>query len=213
MTTIFMVCAALGGTILVCQLVMALVGMGGHMLGDLSTDVGHDLGGGLHGGGFHDGDGLHTDHDGGDLGQNDQAVHHDSTWWFGIISFRTVVAALTFFGLAGMTACESHASAPMALLIAVAAGAAAMFAVYRIMQFLYRLQADGNVRIQRSVGQHGDIYLRVPGERSGVGKIQFSLQNRTMEYLAVTDGPELPTGAKVVVVSVVNPTTLQVQAE
>ena len=34
-----------------------------------------------------------------------------------------------------------------------------------------------------------------------------------MEYLAVTAGPEIPTGTKVVVVGVINPTTLEVQAE
>ena len=101
----------------------------------------------------------------------------------------------------------------MVFLVAVAAGVAAMFAVYWMMQCLYRLRADGTVRIQRSVGQHGNVYLRIPANRSGSGKIQFNLQNRTMEYLAVTAGPELPTGAKVVVVGVVNPTTLEVQGE
>ena len=97
------------------------------------------------------------------------------------------------------------------LLVAVAAGAAAMSAVYWMMQACTELQADGTVRIQRAVGQHGNVYLRIPANRSGSGKIQFNLQNRTMEYLAVTSGPELPTGTKVVVVGVVNPTTLEVQ--
>jgi hypothetical protein len=63
------------------------------------------------------------------------------------------------------------------------------------------------------VGQRGTVYLRVPGGRSGTGKIQFNLQNRTVEYLAVTAGEELPTGTKVIVVGVVDPTTLEVQAE
>ena len=35
---------------------------------------------------------------------------HGSTWMFGVISFRTVVAALTFFGLAGL----AHRSAGLA---------------------------------------------------------------------------------------------------
>ena len=78
------------------------------------------------------------------------------------------------------------------LLVSLAAGAAAMFAVYWMMRGLQALQAEGTVRIQRAVGQHGNVYLRVPANRSGSGKIQFNLQNRTMEYLAVTSGPELP---------------------
>jgi hypothetical protein len=228
MTPVFIVCAAIGGTILVCQFVLTLIGLGGHafMDMDMPADVGHGFGGDFHvGGDFHGGgDGLHSDgglhagHAGGDSADadstdTDQAVQHGSTWLFGVLSFRTIVAALAFFGLAGLTAQEAEMSQPMVFLVAVAAGAAAMFGVYWMMQCLYKLQADGNVRIQRSVGQRGNVYLRIPANRSGSGKIQFNLQNRTMEYLAVTAGPELPTGAKVVVVSVVNPTTLEVQAE
>ncbi len=217
MTSVFIVCAAIGGTILVCQLVMMLIGLGGHafMDADMPADVGHGFGGDFHAGGdgLHGDAGLHTDHAGGDSADSEQGIQHGSTWLFNVLSFRTITAALTFFGLAGWTAQSAEMSPPTALLVAVAAGVAAMYAVYWLMQCLYRLQADGNVRIQRSVGQHGNVYLRIPANRSGSGKIQFNLQNRIMEYLAVTDGPELPTGAKVVIVGIVNPTTLEVQAD
>ena len=217
MTSVFIVCAAIGGTILVCQFVMMLIGLGGHafMDVDMPADVGHGFGGDFHGGGdgLHGDAGLHADHAGSDSADNDQALQHGSTWLFGVLSFRTLTAALTFFGLAGWTAQSAEMSPPTVLFVAVAAGVAAMYAVYWLMQCLYRMQADGNVRIQRSVGQHGNVYLRIPANRSGSGKIQFNLQNRIMEYLAVTDGPELPTGAKVVIVGIVNPTTLEVQAE
>jgi hypothetical protein len=223
MTSVFIVCAAVGGTILVCQFVLMLIGLGGHafMDVDMPADVGHAFGGDFHGAGdFHGGGdglhgdaGLHADHAGGESGEGDQAAQHGATWLFGVLSFRTITAALTFFGLAGWTAHSAEMSPPTALLVAVAAGVAAMYAVYWMMQCLYGMQSEGNVRIQRSLGQHGNVYLRIPANRSGSGKIQFNLQNRTMEYLAVTAGPELPTGAKVVIVGIVNPTTLEVQAE
>jgi hypothetical protein len=222
MTAVFVVCAAVGGTILAIQFLMALVGLGGHMFDvDLPTDVGHDfdLGGDFHGdmgGDFHGDTGeFHGEHpgDGGDAEHAGHAAAHGSTVLFRILSLRTIVAALTFFGLAGLAAQSTAASTPTVLAVAVAAGAAAMFAVYWMMQGLQQLRAEGTVRIHRAVGQHGNVYLRVPANRTGSGKIQFNLQNRTMEYLAVTAGPELPTGTKVVVVDVVNPTTLEVQAE
>ncbi len=210
MTAVFIVCAAIGGTVLVVQFVMALIGLGGDAFDiDVSGDVGHDFSGDFHG-----------DVDGDFQGETHPLDHLDipdghvsSTWLFGIISLRTVVAALAFFGLAGLWAETTGASAPSVLLVAVAAGAAAMMGVYWMMRGMRKLQADGSVRIQRSVGRHGNVYLRIPGNRSGSGKIQFNLQNRTMEYSAITSGPDLPTGAKVVVVGVVNPTTLEVQAE
>jgi hypothetical protein len=212
--TVFIICAAIGGTILVAQFVMTLIGLGGHAFDlDMSSDIGHDFGGDFHADG-----GFHGDHAGGGdhadaTDHADQANQHCSTWLFGIISFRTVVAALAFFGLAGLAARSADAPMPTVLGVSVGAGLAAMFAVYWMMRSLQALRAEGTVRILGSVGQHGNVYLRVPASRSGSGKIQFNLQNRTMEYLAVTAGPELPTGAKVVVVGVLNPTTLEVQAE
>jgi hypothetical protein len=213
-TYVFIICAAVGGTILVIQFVMTLIGLGGHAFDvDVSTDVGHDFGG--VGGDVHvdTGGDVQVDHAGDTTHHVDQAAHHGSTWLFGVLSFRTIVAALAFFGLAGLAAQSADASMPNVLLISIGAGVAAMFAVYWMMCGLQACQAEGTVRLQRAVGQHGNVYLRVPANRSGSGKVQFNLQNRTMEYLAITSGPELPTGAKVVVVGVINPTTLEVQAE
>jgi hypothetical protein len=211
---LFIICAAIGGTILVCQFVMSLLGLGGHAFDmDISTDVGHDFGGD-----FHADAGVHVDHGGGadhggETDQASQAAHHGSTWLFGILSFRTITAALAFFGLSGLAARSAQASLPTVLIVSIGSGVAALFAVYWMMRVLYNLRAEGTVRILGAIGQHGNVYLRVPANRSGNGKIQFNLQNRTMEYLAVTSGPELPTGAKVVVVGVINPTTLEVQGE
>jgi hypothetical protein len=219
---VFIICAAIGGTILVIQFVMTLIGLGGHAFDiDVSTDVGHDFGGfggDVHvdtGGDFHvdSGGDVHVDHAGGDTDHAHQSIHHGSTWLFGILSFRTIIAALAFFGLGGLAAQSAQVSMPNMMLISIAAGAAAMFAVYWMMRGLQAVQAEGTVRLQRAVGQHGNVYLRVPASRAGSGKVQFNLQNRTMEYLAITSGPELPTGTKVVVVGVVNPTTLEVQAD
>ena len=56
------------------------------------------------------------------------------------------------------------------------------------------------------------MYLRIPGAKAGAGKVHLMLQNRTVEYQAVTAGAELPTGAPVKVVAVVNSDTVEVEA-
>jgi hypothetical protein len=80
------------------------------------------------------------------------------------------------------------------------------------MRSLARLQSDGTVRIERAVGRAGTVYLRIPGGRSSAGKIHLMLQNRTVEYQAITTGTELPTGTPVKVVAVVGPDTVEVEA-
>lgn len=217
MTGVFLVCAAVGGTVLLCQLVLTLIGLGSHAL---DIDMPHDVGGDFHGdfGGDVHGDlggDVHGEIGGdvhGDLaGDTDSGLHHGSSSIFGVLSFRTLVAALTFFGLGGLASQSTGASTPTVLLVAAAAGVGALYGVYWLMQTLYRLRAEGTVKIHHALGKHAEVYLRVPGHKSGTGKIQINLQNRTMEYLAMTVGDDLPTGAKVVVVDVLTPDTVAIE--
>jgi hypothetical protein len=228
LTSVFLVCAAVGGTILAIQFLLLLLGLGGDAL---QIDVPHDVGHGMGGDFGHDfaGD-MHGDAAGGDGdGGGDGAGHaeatghayptghaattseHGSGWLFGILSFRTLVAAVAFFGLAGMTADSARASTATSLLVALAAGAGAMFGVYGIMRGLYGLRAEGTARVIRAVGSPASVYVRIPAQRGGAGKIQINLQNRTMEYEAVTSGAEIPSGARVVVVDIVAPDTVEVR--
>jgi hypothetical protein len=232
MNTIFLVCAILGGGILIIQLVLSLIGLGAHALsfdvsGDIHTgDVGGDFHtgdfhtgefhtGDVHTGDFHAGDvhtgDVHADASGHEGGLHPSAHHFDSTWLFTVISFRTVVAALTFFGLAGLAAQEADFATPVVLLVAIASGLAAMFAVYWLMRALMSLRAEGTALVTNAVGRTGTVYTTIPAEGAGSGKIQLNLQGRTMEYLAVTSGHELKPGAKVVVAGVVTSDTLDVQ--
>lgn len=218
MFTFFLFCAVLGGAVLVCQIVMTVAGAGlggGDVdvpsdaggIGDVHFDVGHgdvniDVG---HGD-------VNMDVGHGDVHSGDaNAEHADSTTGFRVISLRTVVAGVTFFGLGGLGA-ESTGAGPIAVwMVALAAGAAAMYGVYWVFRTLYSLKSDGTVQIANAVGQHGTVYLRIPGDDSGTGKVQMCLQSRTVEYLATTAGEALPTGTRIVVVDVVTPTTVQVE--
>ena len=212
MTTIFLFCALVGGTILVCQFALTLMGLGGHDMVDAGhggLDLGHDAGPDMAHDFAHDAAGHDT---GAEDSETDDAAHqHSSTWLFGVISFRTLVAAATFFGLAGMAANAASLSWATQLLIALACGVGAMYLVHWLMSLMYRLSEDNTVRINRAVGREGMVYLPVPAGKTGPGKIQLRLQGRMMEYEAVTSAASgLPTGARVVVVGVVGGNLLEV---
>ncbi|HLA85806.1 MAG TPA: hypothetical protein VJL29_13530 [Thermoguttaceae bacterium] len=207
MTAVFVVCAALGGAVMVVQFVLALVGFGAHALdfdvpGDLDVDAGADA---HFGGDFHADAGMH------DSGLPEHAHHLDSSWLFTVISFRTVVAALAFFGLAGLAAQSAEIATLPTLAIAAAAGLAAMFGVYWIMRGLMSLRAEGTAHITGTVGRTGTVYTTIPAEAVGTGKIQVNLQGRTMEYLAVTPGHLLKPGTKIIVGAVISSDTLEVE--
>jgi len=185
METVFLVCAAVGGTLLVCQFLLGLLGAGHH-------EIGHD-----HGFDHHAGHGHADDNE------------HES-WFVSVLTFRAVVAALTFFGLAGLVAHHSTDEPLLPLGVAILAGAGALFGVAWMMKMLYRLKAEGTVRIDRAVGMTGTVYLSVPAGNGGAGKVTVKLQNRTVEYLAISRQEALPTGTAIQVVAVVGPDTVEV---
>ena len=211
METVFLICATVGGTILVCQFVMMFLGLAGDsadadMGGDFDGDVGGDLDGDM--GGDLDGD---VDGDVGGDTDGDVAGHDGSYSFVRALSLRTVVAAVTFFGIGGMATSSAEAATPVVLLVALACGGGAFYGVYWIMRTLHGLRSEGTVQVRRAVGRHGTVYLRIPEHESGTGKIQINLQNRTMEYLAMTSGETIPIGTKIVVVDILTPDTVAVE--
>lgn len=212
MEYVYGVCAVLGGSVVVWQFITTLIGVGHD---DFSTAEVHDFGGAdgdfahdLHVGDSDHGMGETAEHAGVD---SHSAPHHSSTWFFAVISFRTVVAALAFFGLTGLAMNAYPDSSPtMTFGVALATGIAAMYGVHWLMRSIASLRSEGTVRIGHAVGETGTVYLRIPSSGSGTGKIQIKLQNRTVELQALTEGEALPTGATIVVVSVVNSDTVRV---
>ncbi len=207
--TVFNLTALIGGTVLIFQFVLMLLGLGGD--GDLAAD-GADLSGGL------DADGV--DVGGADVAAGDATWHEAADadlghpgahWFYEVISLRTLSAAVTFFGLAGITARAYSQPATISFVIAAVAGAAATFAVYWLFKQVYKLQHTGTENIRNALGLSATVYVPVPAKRGGAGKVTFRLQNRVAEYQAVTDEEErLKTGEKVIVVGIVNSDTVRV---
>jgi hypothetical protein len=136
---------------------------------------------------------------------------HGSTSIFRVISVRTVIAALAFFGLTGLAANSAELSTPSTLILSLAAGVGAMYAVHWLMQQLFRLRADGTVRLQRAIGTTGTVYVKIPAREQGAGKVLLNLQDRTVELEAVTVQDEIPTGTPVVVRKLAGNEVVQVE--
>lgn len=204
MFMLFAITAAIGCTVLVFQFVLTLLGVVGDSfdfdVGDIDTDVDVD---------FDTGGDIDLDVDA-DL---DSHGHVSTTWLAGLISFKTIVAFLAFFGLGGLTAHSMKLSEISQIGIAVVCGSAALFAVYYLFRWIGKLRTDGTPKIRLAVGHEAKVYTTIPENRTGAGKIQMTLQNRTMEFLAQTGGPALPPGAIVIVTDVISSETVEVQAE
>lgn len=245
MANLFLACAILGGTILVLQFLLSLVGMGlesaghtdgGGAIGDVADapdsaggDVGdfghHDTGGSDIGG--HDAGGHETGgHETGDQdpangadGHGDGNPHsHDpvdahqrsSASVVRLLTFQTIVAFLAFFGLGGLASQEASHPNSLALIVAIIAGSSAMVILAYAMKGFRSLQVDGTVRVQHAVGCRARVYLRIPEQGAGVGKVIVTIQNRAVEMKAKTPGRELKTGENALVRRLIDGQTVEV---
>lgn len=221
MYTFFVMCAAIGGTVLAMQFILNLIGFAGdfgdgdfgdgHAAVDTSGTVdgpGHDLVGAD---GSADAD-LTDAADAVDGGHGDHASHSQKIGYHlaRYITLQTAVAFLTFFGLGGWAALESERSQTQASVIAFGTGLGFMFLVGYAFQSLRKLEQAGNESIYRTVGCRGRVYLRIPGENAGVGKATITSQGRTLELQARTPGPTLKTGTTVEVHRVLDRQTVEV---
>jgi hypothetical protein len=189
MESLYLFCAAAAGGILMMQFVFGLLGMGHHV------DF-HDGSADLH---LDHADGIDGDHDL-DHGDADHA-DHDGTWFVGILSFRAIVSAVMMFGLAGMSAQKMY-EPPTSLAIALACGIGVLFGVAYLLKTLYGFASDGTVRDLDAIGTTGSVYLTIPANNQGKGKVTVVVKGRTMEYEALTEGESLPTGTPILVVDV-----------
>lgn len=137
--------------------------------------------------------------------------HGDGSDGVGFLSIRTVASFLTFFGLMGLYGGASGWGAGATAAAATLAGLAMMLLVAWLFSLQRNLAQEGTVDPALAVGLPAKVYLRVPGQRSGQGKVTVSLQGRTVEFTAVTAGAELPTGSDARIVRQIDSTTFEVE--
>jgi hypothetical protein len=191
MHTFFLICAVIGGTILVLQLGLALLGFGGDLAGADGVDL--------------------PDLPDGDAG--DASVGHEGAGFSDLarkLTFQAIVSFLAFFGIGGLSAQGYGWPSGASLVTALVTGLGATALLGYAFGGMRKLQGSGSLQLSNAVGQVGRVYLRVPGGDGGVGKIIITVQGRSEELRAITPGPELRAGEAVVVTRVVDERTLEV---
>lgn len=120
-----------------------------------------------------------------------------------LLTVRGMVAFFAVGGWVGIAAIDLGAKVWLASLAAVAAGLVALWLVAVIFKALMRLQSSGNVDLKNAVGVIGEVYLRIPPEMQGQGKVSVQIQERLIEAAAMTmSSVELKSGSSVRVVAV-----------
>lgn len=171
--------------IFVIQSVMTFIGADADFNADFDTDL--------------DGGGADIDGTGGHSGM-------------GLLTFRNFVNFCLGFGWTSVLLKEQIASQSVLFTVATIIGIGLVAIVMLLFKWISGMQESGNIDVfKQAVDCTGKVYLAIPAERKGEGKVQISINNAVREYNAVTDGSALPTGTDIRVVEVVSASTLLVE--
>lgn len=142
--------------------------------------------------------------------------HHDADLGgdFQLFTVKNFIVFFTIFGWTGLGCVQSGVSNMLSIVIAAIAGFIAMLIMASIFYFMSRMVASGTLKMKNAIGKTGEAYLRIPAARTGTGKVNINVQGSNRELDAMTtDILEIPSGAIVKVVDIINENTLLVTKE
>ncbi|MBR5052862.1 MAG: NfeD family protein [Bacteroidaceae bacterium] len=175
--------------IFLIQMTLTLIGLG-------DTDAGGDVGD-LDTGGADMGDGN------GDTMDTGGAIQ--------LFTIRNTVNFLLGVGWGGVCLSSVIPNRFLLALAAILCGCIMVAAFIIMYKQLMKLEGNGSYRIEESVGQVCEVYIRIPANRSGSGKVQISFHGSVQELPAQTEGEAIPSGTKVRVTKVIDKAVLIVE--
>ncbi|MBP1677564.1 MAG: serine protease [Bacteroidetes bacterium] len=123
---------------------------------------------------------------------------------FQLFSFRNLINFLLGFSWSGISFYNAISSKLLLIVVAVIIGCAFIFLFFLIISQLMKLSEDASFKIINTVDKTAEVYLTIPAEKSGKGKVLVSVGGSVHELEAMTEGELLPSGKLVKVVKIEN---------
>jgi hypothetical protein len=146
-------------------------------------------------------DGISADFDG-DLSGTDSP--------FQLFSFRNLINFLLGFSWAGISFYETISNKSVLVLIAFLIGTS-----FLVLLFYYstntKIGKDNTFSIGTTIQKTGQVYITIPANKNGKGKIQISVNGAVHELDAITNGDILTSGEMIRVVQVIDNNLLLVE--
>lgn len=144
----------------------------------------------------------------------DSEIDTDHGAGFQFFTLKNFIGFFTIFGWVGIAMTEAGASVVITVAVATIAGAMMMAVMAGMFYVLMKAQYDGTMRIQKAIGNTGEVYLTILSKRGGTGKVQVTVSGALRTLDALTDDDvDIQTGKIVKVTSVVNENVLLVTAK
>lgn len=128
-----------------------------------------------------------------------------------LLSIRNIFYFLLGFGWTGVSLWNTIESRVLLIVVALLVGLGFVALFMFLFRQMMKLQSNGAFNINDAVGKVCDVYLRIPAAEQGMGKVQISFNGSVQELDARTQGEQIPSGAKVRVLRVIDNKVLVVE--
>lgn len=109
---------------------------------------------------------------------------------FQFLSLKNIVAFFAVFGWSGIGFINAGLPSWLVILIAFICGLLMMLLMASLFYFMSKLAESGTLNMKNAVGKLGEVYLVIPGNRAGIGKVQLNVQGSLRTLDAITDDAE-----------------------
>lgn len=114
--------------------------------------------------------------------------HSDSP--FQLFSFRNLINFLLGFGWSGVAFYSSIGNKLLLIFVAVLVGAGFIFIFFILILQILKLTEDNTFKLENLIGRAGEVYLTIPADMKGKGKITISVNGTSHELPAMTEEKE-----------------------
>lgn len=126
----------------------------------------------------------------------------DGEMAFHPFTYRNMINFLLGFSWSGILFFNIVQSKILLIALSVFVGMCFVALFFLIVKQVLKLEENNTFTLSSAIGKTGEVYLAIPGEKSGYGKIQISIKGAFHEINALTLGTKIERGMMVKVVSV-----------
>ncbi|MGE0020431.1 MAG: hypothetical protein AB7S72_12245 [Draconibacterium sp.] len=157
---------------------------------------------------------------GGDVSDSDVSTDVDGSLAdgdsipFQFLSLKNIVAFFAVFGWSGVGFINAGMAAWLVIILAAICGLLMMLAMAALFYFMSKLAENGTLKMKNAVGKLGEVYLVIPANRGGMGKVQLNVQGSLRTLDALTDeNSAIPTNSIIEVLDVIDEQILLVKKQ
>ena len=111
----------------------------------------------------------------------------DGTAQFSIFTFKSLISFFSILSWTTLACRQGGINSSVSIIAGLTAGTITMYLVAKIFFELKKLKQDNTMEIKSAMGKTAKVYLTIPAQRSGTGKIHINFDGTLRELDAVSD--------------------------